>query len=106
MEILPADFAVIVDRQTETTNHPAIKLTFSKAIRLKCLDCSCGSPSEVKFCAVKQCPLFPFRFGKRPQFEGHVRKKKRMTAERIEKLKAQLHHNRQKIKSEHVDRSI
>lgn len=37
-----------------------------KSIRLKCLDCSCGQPSEVRFCPVKHCPLYPYRLGKRP----------------------------------------
>jgi hypothetical protein len=37
-----------------------------KAIRRKCLDCSGGSHAEVADCLVRQCPLFPFRFGKNP----------------------------------------
>jgi len=37
-----------------------------KAIRLKCLDCCCGSSREVKFCPLDNCPLFPYRFGHRP----------------------------------------
>jgi len=41
-----------------------------KAIRLKCLDC-CGSSKAVRFCTLDgihstKCPLWPFRFGKRP----------------------------------------
>lgn len=42
-------------------------LTPRKAIRAKCLDCSCGHPSEVRDCRVKNCPLYPHRFGKRPK---------------------------------------
>jgi len=34
-----------------------------KAIRQKCLDCSCGSSEEVKNCFAKKCPLYQFRFG-------------------------------------------
>lgn len=41
-----------------------------KAIRLKCLDCSCGSSNEVKLCPVEKCPLYPFRLGKNPNREG------------------------------------
>lgn len=41
-----------------------------KAIRLKCLDCSCGSSNEVKLCPVVKCPLYPFRFGKNPNRAG------------------------------------
>jgi hypothetical protein len=37
-----------------------------KAVRRKCLDCSGGSRAEVADCLVRQCPLFPFRFGKNP----------------------------------------
>ena len=29
-----------------------------KAIRQKCLDCSCGSSEEVKNCFAKKCPLY------------------------------------------------
>lgn len=37
-----------------------------KAIREKCLDCCCGQANEVKLCAIEQCALWPFRFGKNP----------------------------------------
>ena len=37
-----------------------------KAIRLKCLDCSCGSSNEVKLCPAEKCPLYPFREGHNP----------------------------------------
>lgn len=37
-----------------------------KAIRAKCLDCSCGQPSEVKLCPIEGCTLFFYRFGKNP----------------------------------------
>lgn len=38
----------------------------AKVIRLKCLDCCCGQINEVKLCPAKDCPLYPFRFGKNP----------------------------------------
>ena len=41
-----------------------------KAIRLKCLDCCCGSANEVKLCTVEKCALYPFRFGKNPNRAG------------------------------------
>lgn len=41
-----------------------------KAIRLKCLDCSCGSSNEVKLCKADKCPLYPYRFGKNPNRQG------------------------------------
>lgn len=37
-----------------------------KAIRLKCLDCCCGSSNEVKLCTLTRCPLYPFREGHNP----------------------------------------
>lgn len=42
-------------------------LTPMKAIRAKCLDCSCGSKQEVRLCTVTRCDLYPYRFGKRPK---------------------------------------
>lgn len=39
------------------------KVSYSKAIREKCLDCCCGQVKEVTLCEVKECPLFPYRFG-------------------------------------------
>lgn len=47
-----------------------------KAIRSKCLECSCGSSNEVKLCPITDCALYPFRFGKNP-----YRKKKEYTEE-------------------------
>ena len=41
-----------------------------KAIRLKCLDCCCGSVHEIKLCTAEQCPLYPFRLGKNPNRAG------------------------------------
>lgn len=37
-----------------------------KAIRAKCLDCCCGSVTEVKLCQDDECPIHAFRFGKNP----------------------------------------
>ena len=42
------------------------KLTPLKAIRAKCLDCSGDSWAEVEQCVIPECPLYPYRFGKRP----------------------------------------
>ena len=43
------------------------KNTPLKIIRAKCLDCCVGSPGEVRKCTAFDCPLHPFRFGKRPK---------------------------------------
>jgi len=45
---------------------PFRKLTYKLAIRAKCMQCSCGSPKEIKECSVKTCALYPFRLGKQP----------------------------------------
>lgn len=42
----------------------AKRLTRQKAIRAKCLDCCCGSWSEVKECHIKSCALWRYRLGK------------------------------------------
>ena len=40
-----------------------------KAIRAKCLDCSCGQFVEIRECPVVECPLWEYRLGHRPQKE-------------------------------------
>jgi hypothetical protein len=42
-------------------------LTPIKAIRAKCLDCSCHQAKEIRECPITTCPLWPYRMGKRPR---------------------------------------
>lgn len=56
-----------------------------KAIRLKCLDCCCGSSNEVKLCPAESCPLHPFRYGKNP-----YRRKRKLTDEQRAASKSRL----------------
>lgn len=42
-------------------------LTPIRAIRAKCMDCSCYQLREVRLCPVTQCHLWPYRMGKRPK---------------------------------------
>ena len=56
-----------------------------RAIREKCLDCSCQQPIEVKECTVATCALYPFRLGKNP-----YRAKRVMSPEQIAKAKVNL----------------
>ena len=42
------------------------RLTPIKAIRAKCLECSCGNNAEVRECVIPDCPLYPYRMGKNP----------------------------------------
>jgi hypothetical protein len=37
-----------------------------RTIRLKCLDCCCGSPAEVRRCGDVKCPNWPYRMGTDP----------------------------------------
>ena len=37
-----------------------------RALRLRCIDCCVGSPSEVRACVALTCPAWPFRMGKNP----------------------------------------
>jgi hypothetical protein len=67
-----------VDRSTEGTNAilegmPArarskygkmtwrVGRSFTAAVRLKCLECSCWSYPEVQLCDVRRCPLYDMR---------------------------------------------
>lgn len=38
-----------------------------KAIRAKCIDCSGGVPKEVRECPIEDCPIYPYRMGRRPK---------------------------------------
>lgn len=40
------------------------RVSRSKAIRLKCLDCCCGQAAEVRKCPAIDCPLWRFRMGR------------------------------------------
>ena len=40
------------------------RISRSKAIRLKCLDCTCGQQAEVRRCPATNCPLWRYRMGK------------------------------------------
>ena len=42
------------------------KADILRAIRLKCLDCSAGQPSEVRECRLTACALWPYRLGSDP----------------------------------------
>jgi hypothetical protein len=38
-----------------------VNLTHAKAIKAKCMDCSCWQREEITNCTVKLCPLYPYR---------------------------------------------
>lgn len=64
------------------------KISPLKAIRLKCLDCCCGSSNEVKLCTATKCPLYPFREGVNPN-----RKPREFTEEQKAALVSRLRKN-------------
>lgn len=49
-----------------------MKLTPMKAIRQKCLECSCGSRKDTALCPIEKCPLYLYRFGKRPKVDKNI----------------------------------
>ena len=54
-----------------------------KAIRKKCLDCTCGQVLEIRECPVIECPLYPYRMGRRPD-KATVNTLKRFYKENVE----------------------
>lgn len=65
------------DVERTTVDKPMIKHTFkykdtektmslspTKAIRQKCIECSCWNDKEVRDCPCTDCALYPFRMGK------------------------------------------
>lgn len=63
-----------------------------KAIRHKCLDCTCGNRLEVEACTMEDCPLHAFRFGKNP-FRKVSEKQKENGRKLAEKRKKQKEEN-------------
>lgn len=64
-------------------------LTPVKAIRAKCMDCTCDQPTEIKLCPIESCPLFPYRFGKNPNRKLSEEQKEK-SRERLEKARIAL----------------
>lgn len=58
------------------------RLTRAKAIRAKCIDCSCGDLKEVRLCPVTNCPLWIYRLGREIASDGtELPKKPKRTKE-------------------------
>ncbi len=67
IETVPTDALIPYARRPAMPQRPGAALTPMRAIRAKCLDCSCGSPKEVRLCPVTRCALWPYRMGRRPR---------------------------------------
>lgn len=65
------------------------KTTPLKAIRAKCLDCTCGQPREINACQIKDCALYAFRFGKNPYRAArtYTAEQKAKLTERLKRIK-------------------
>ena len=50
-------------------DYSKTRINRSKAIRLKCLDCTCNQTAEITNCDIKSCPLWRYRTGKEEQDE-------------------------------------
>ena len=48
-----------------------MRITRSKPIRLKCIDCMCGQVKEVRLCPAKNCPIQNYRLGYEVDDEGN-----------------------------------
>ena len=66
-----------------------------KAIREKCLECCCGSATEVSECKIARCPLHAFRFGKNPYRQQRVlsEEQKAMMAHRLAEARKNIDRN-------------
>lgn len=60
-----------------------------KAVRAKCMWCSNDSYREIELCPIKDCPLYPFRFGKNPYrtTKEYTEEQKKAFAERLSKVR-------------------
>jgi hypothetical protein len=68
--------------------HSALPIL--SVIRAKCLDCCCGSESEVRKCTATGCPLWPYRMGTNPlRTPRQMSESQRQAA--TERLKAARH---------------
>jgi hypothetical protein len=38
-----------------------------RAIRLKCLDCTCNQEAQIRECTIRLCALWPYRMGRYPK---------------------------------------
>ena len=72
-----------------------------KAIRQHCLDCSCGSYTEVKLCTVLQCALHAFRFGTNPHLKRELTDEQRAElAERAANARLEKENRKKETSSE------
>lgn len=71
--IVPADHQVRYLSGSKAVSKRAAELRPLKAMRAKCVDCSGGSSKLATECHILDCPLWPYRLGRRPKFVKGVR---------------------------------
>lgn len=69
------------------------RVTRSKAIRLKCLDCCCGSAYEVTRCVSKDCPLWNYRLGHEVDSEGNYTPRRKAPKHTFQNAKNDQHYD-------------
>ncbi len=55
---------VDLSKHDMNTDYSRIRLKRAKAIRVKCLDCTCNQIAEITNCDIKSCPLWRYRTGR------------------------------------------
>jgi len=55
--------------------------TAMKSIRQYCLECSGGVPKEARNCNITNCPLYPYRFGRKPTEDEKASLQENLTIE-------------------------
>lgn len=74
----------------ERSDYSKIRLTASKAIRLKCLDCCCENSNAVRECNIVKCPLWRYRFGRELKDELNTRQARILTDEQREEMRLRM----------------
>lgn len=69
LETKKEDTNLIKTNISHQLNYSKERLTRTKAIRMKCLDCCAFQPKEVKLCTSYDCPLWRYRTGKEERDE-------------------------------------
>lgn len=60
------------------------RVSRSKAIRLKCIDCCCGQMAEVRKCPATNCALWRYRMGREENYEFKPIRKNSENTDEIE----------------------
>jgi len=76
--------------RTKTSTIDVTTATPMRCMRAFCLDCTGGSKADVRDCSYTDCPLFPYRMGKRPPRGTAARPLKTIRKQCIECMNGQV----------------